>query len=105
MLPRATRWSRSSVLSDIIVVPQDALATLRRRSRLVPKQEHADLPGAGLYFQGSGEGRPLPYRDGPFQFAVARMLAWSPNGAYALVVGSQGFARGFYLLDTAAGDG
>ena len=44
----------------------------------------------------------MPYGDGPFQFAIARVLAWSPDGSYALVVGSQGFARGFYLLDTAA---
>ena len=47
----------------------------------------------------------MPYGIGPFQFAIARVLAWSPDGSHALVVGSQGFARGIYLLDTAAGDG
>jgi hypothetical protein len=93
-----------SALSDLIVVPQASLAALRPLAAR-PEQARADLLGAGLYFQGSGEGRPLPYRDGPFQFAVARMLTWSPSGASAVVVGSQGFRRGFYLLDTASGDG
>jgi len=93
-----------SALSDMIVVPQAALASLRPLPTR-PEQEHADLLGAGLFFEGSGKGRPLPYGNGPFQFAIARVLAWSSNGSYALVVGDQGFDRGFYLLDTAGGDG
>jgi hypothetical protein len=93
-----------SGLSDLIVVPQTSFASLRPLPDR-PEQEHADLLGAGLYFQGAGEGRPLPYGNGPFQFAIARVLAWSPDGSHALVVGSQGFARGIYLLDTVAGDG
>jgi hypothetical protein len=94
-----------SGLSDIIVVPQDALATLTPLPAR-PEQEHADLLGAGLYFQGLGEPRPLPYGGvGGVPFSVARMLAWNTNEASALVVGRQGFRRGFYLLDTASGDG
>jgi hypothetical protein len=93
-----------SALSDMIVVPQVALVSLRPLPTR-PEQERADLLGTGLYFEGSGNGRPLPYGNGPFQFAIARVLAWSPDGSYALVVGSQGFKRGFYLLDTAGGDG
>ena len=89
-----------SALSDLIVVPQSSFASLRPLPSR-PEQERADLLGAGLYFEGLGEGGPLPYGNGPFQFAIARVLAWSPDGSYALVVGSQGFARGFYLLDTA----
>jgi hypothetical protein len=99
-------WAMVAIsgLSDLIVVPQSSFASLRPLPAR-PEQEHADLLGAGLYFQGAGEGRPLPYGNGPFQFAIARVLAWSPDGSHALVVGSQGFARGIYLLDTAAGDG
>ena len=33
------------------------------------------------------------------------MLAWNTSAASALVVGRQGFRRGFYLLDTASGNG
>jgi hypothetical protein len=93
-----------SGLSDQIVVPQASLASLRPLPSR-PEQERADLLGAGLYVEGSSDGRPLPYVNGPFRFAIARVLAWSPNGSYALVVGSEGFKRGFYLLDTVAGDG
>jgi len=93
-----------SALSDLIVVPQASFASLRPLPAR-PEQERADLRGAGLYFEGSGEGRPLPYGVGSDPFAIARVLAWAPNGSYALVVGSQGFKRGFYLLDTVAGDG
>jgi hypothetical protein len=93
-----------SALSDIIVVPREALASLAplpARS----DQEHADLQGAGLHFLGSGEPRPLRYGVGSDSFAIARMLAWNASAASALVVGRQGFRRGFYLLDTASGDG
>jgi hypothetical protein len=93
-----------SALSDLIVVPQSSFG-LPRPLPSRPEQERADLLGAGLYFEGSGEGGPLPYGRGPFQFAIARVLAWSPDGSYALVVGTQGFDRGFYLLDTVGGDG
>ena len=93
-----------SGLSDLIVVPQSSFGSLQPLPTR-PEQEHADLLGAGLYFEGVGEGRPVSYGNGPFQFAIARVLAWSPDGSHALVVGSQGFARGIYLLDTAAGDG
>jgi hypothetical protein len=94
-----------SGLSDIIVVPREALATLTPLPSR-PEQEHADLRGAGLYFLGSGEPRPLPYGGvGGVPFAIARMLAWNTNDAFALVVGRQGFRRGFYILDTASGNG
>jgi hypothetical protein len=93
-----------SPLSDIIVVPREALATLTPLPAR-PEQEHADLRGAGLHFLGSGEPRPLPYGVGGDPFAIARMLAWSPSGSSALVVGRQGFRRGVYVLDTASGNG
>ncbi len=94
-----------SGLSDIIVVPQEALATLTPLPSR-PEQEHADLQGAALHYLGSGEPRPLPYGGvGGVPFSIARMLAWNSNDAFALVVGRQGFRRGFYLLDTASGDG
>lgn len=93
-----------SALSDLVVVPQASFDSLRPLPAR-PEQERPDLRGAGLYFEGSGEGRPLPYGVGSDPFAIARVLAWSPDGVSALVVGSQGFRRGFYLLDTAAGDG
>jgi hypothetical protein len=93
-----------SALSDMIVVPQASFASFRPLPSR-PEEERADLRGAGLFFEGSGEGTPLPYGIGSDPFAIARVLAWSPNGSYALVVGSQGFRRGFYLLDTAGGDG
>jgi hypothetical protein len=93
-----------SALSDIIVVPRDALARLTPLPAR-PEQEHADLRGAALHFLGSGEPRPLLYGVGVDPFAIARMLAWSPSGSSALVVGRQGFRRGVYLLDTASGDG
>jgi hypothetical protein len=94
-----------SALSDIVVVPRDALATLSPLPAR-PEQEHADLRGAALHFLGSGERRPLPYGGvGGVPFSIARMLAWNANAASALVVGRLGFRRGFYLLDTASGDG
>jgi hypothetical protein len=93
-----------SALSDMIVVPQASFASFRPLPSR-PEEERADLRGAALFFEGSGEGTPLPYGIGSDPFAIARVLAWSPNGSYALVVGSQGFRRGFYLLDTAGGDG
>ncbi|MGZ5213509.1 MAG: hypothetical protein ACXWEJ_06875 [Actinomycetota bacterium] len=93
-----------SGLSDIIVVPREALANLTPLPAR-PEQEHADLRGAGLYFLGAGEPRPLPYGIGGEPFAIARMLAWNTSAASALVVGRQGFSRGFYLLDTASGNG
>ena len=69
-----------------------------------PDQEHADLEGAALHFL-SGPARPLPYGVPHEPFAVARMLAWNANAGLALVVGREAFRRGFYLLDTASGDG
>jgi hypothetical protein len=93
-----------SGVSDIIVVPRQAFDTLTPLPTR-PAQEHADLRGAGLYFIGAGEPRPLLYGDEGHPFSIARMLAWSSSGASALVVGSQGFRRGFYLLDTASGNG
>ena len=93
-----------SGVTDIIVVPRQAFDTLTPLPTR-PAQEHADLRGAGLYFLGAGEPRPLLYGDEGHPFSIARMLAWSSSGASALVVGSQGFRRGFYLLDTASGNG
>ena len=93
-----------SALSDIIVVPRASLAALTPLPAR-PEEEHADLRGAGLHFLGSGEQRPLPYGVGGDPFAIARMLAWNSNAASALVVGRQGFQRGFYVLDTASGNG
>jgi hypothetical protein len=94
-----------SALSDIIVVPQASLATLTPLAAR-PEEEHADLQSAALHFLGSGEPRPLPYGGvGGVPFSIARMLAWNANAASALVVGSLGFRRGLYLLDTASGDG
>lgn len=93
-----------SALSDIIVVPREALANLKPLPDR-PEQEHADLQGAALHFLGSGDPRPLPYGVGGEPFAVARMLAWNTNSAIALVVGRQGVRRGFFLLDTGSGNG
>ena len=62
-------------------------------------------PGAGLYFEGVERAGLCRTATGRSSSAIARVLAWSPDGSHALVVGSQGFARGIYLLDTAAGDG
>lgn len=91
--------------SDIIVVPRSSLDTLRPLP-VRPEQEHADLQAAGLHFLGFGESRrPLPYGVGGDPFAIARVLAWNASAASALVVGRQGFIRGFYLLDTASGNG
>jgi hypothetical protein len=88
-------------LSEIIVVPQESLATFRPFPAR-PDQEHADLRGAALHLLGS---RPLPYGAGGESFAIARMLAWNTNAASALVVGLLGDRRGFYLLDTAPENG
>ncbi len=94
-----------SGLSDIIVVPRESLATLTPLPSR-PAQEHADLRGAGLYVLGTGEPTPLPYGGvGGVPFSIARMLAWSTSASSALVVGRQGFRRGFYLLDTASENG
>lgn len=93
-----------SALSDIIVVPRESLATLTPLPAR-PEQENADLRGVALHFLGSGEPRPLPYGVGGDPFAIDRMLAWNSSAASALVVGSQGFRRGFYILDTVAGNG
>ena len=58
-----------------------------------------------MQFLGSGEPRPLPYGVPHEPFAISRMLAWDASAASALVVGREAFRRGFYLLDTAPGDG
>ena len=58
-----------------------------------------------MHFLGSGEPRPLPYGVPHEPFAISRMLAWNASAASALVVGREAFRRGFYLLDTAPGDG
>jgi hypothetical protein len=93
-----------SPLSDIIVVPQNSLDTLTPLPTR-PAGNHPEMRGAALHFLGSGEPRPLPYGVGDRSFAIERMLAWSPSASFALVVGRQNFRRGFYLLDTASGDG
>lgn len=103
VLPRYAMIAVSS-LSDIIVIPREGLATLTPLPAR-PEQEHADLPGASLHFQGLGESRPLPYVADGDPFSIARMLAWSPSASSALVVGRLEFRRGFYLLDTASGNG
>ena len=82
-----------SALSDMIVVPQASFASFRPLPSR-PEQERADLRGAGLYFEGSGEGRPLPYGDGSDPFAIARVLAWSPNGSLRAGGGEPGLPRG-----------
>ena len=93
-----------SALTDIIVVPQESLASLTPLPAR-PDEEHADLEGAALHFLGSGEPRPVPYGVPHEPFAIDRMLAWNSSAALALVVGSQAFRRGFYILDTASGNG
>jgi hypothetical protein len=93
-----------STLSDIIVVPQESLASLTPLPER-PDEKHAELGGAAMEFLGSGESRPLPYGVPHEPFAISRMLAWNANAALALVVGREAFRRGFYLLDSAPGDG
>jgi hypothetical protein len=93
-----------STLSDIIVVPQESLATLTPLP-VRPDEKHPELEGAAMQFLGSGEPRPLPYGVPHEPFAISRMLAWNASAASALVVGREAFRRGFYLLDTAPGDG
>jgi len=93
-----------SPLSDIIVVPQTSLRALTPLPTR-PTDEHPEMPDVGLDFLGSGEPRPLLYGVGGRSFAIDRMLAWSTSGSFALVVGRQGLRPGFYLLDTASGDG
>ena len=90
-------------VSDIIVIPEGALAT-RAPLPSRPEQEHADLLGAGLSFIGTSD-LPLPYGVGDDRFAIARFLAWSRADDAALVVGRQGVRRGLYLLDTESGNG
>ena len=93
-----------STLSDIIVVPQESLTNLTPLP-VRPDEHHAELEGAAMQFLGSGEPRPLPYGVPHEPFAISRMLAWNASAASALVVGREAFRRGFYLLDTAPGDG
>ena len=93
-----------STLSDLIVVPQESLATLTPLP-VRPDEKHPELEGAAMQFLGSGEPRPLPYGVPHEPFAISRMLAWNASAASALVVGREAFRRGFYLLDTAPGDG
>ncbi len=47
----------------------------------------------------------MPYGVPHEAFAIERMLAWNANAASALVVGRQAFSEGFYVLDTASGNG
>lgn len=93
-----------SGLSDLLVVPQTGLPALTPLASR-PEQEHADLPDAGLFFRGLSEPTPLPYVVGSDRFAIARVLAWSPDATVALVVGTLGFRRGLYELDAGPGDG
>jgi hypothetical protein len=91
-----------SGLSDLLVVPQDGLSDLSPLPSR-PSQEHGDLPDAGLFFRGLDA--PMSYVEASEPFAIARVLAWSPDSVVALVVGRSGFRRGLYELDAAPGDG
>jgi hypothetical protein len=91
-----------SGLSDLLVVPQGGLPDLSPFPTRA-SQEHDDLPDAALFFLGMHE--PLPYLDAGEPFSVARVLAWSPDSAVALIVGRSGFRRGIYELDVAPGNG
>ena len=95
-----------SALSDMIVVPQASLASLPAAPLATGARNAPISRGAGLYFEGSGEGETLavrrrarPVRDRTGARVVAERLAtpWS--------WGARRFRRGFYLLDTAGGDG
>lgn len=91
-----------SGLSDLIVVADKGLPPLGPLP-FRPGQEYGDLQGAGLYFRGLGEPRPIPYVFGGEGFAIDRLLAWSPDASVALVEGWLGDQHGLYELDTAPG--
>jgi hypothetical protein len=93
-----------SGLSDLIVVDGRGLPSLGPLP-LRPGQEYSDLQGVGLYFQGLGEPRPIPYVSNGEGFAIDRVLAWSPDASIALVEGRLGDQHGLYELDTGPGDG
>jgi hypothetical protein len=91
-----------SRLSDLLVVPRDSFRELSPMPSR-PSQEHDDLTDAALFFRGLET--PLPYVDAGEPFSIARVLAWSPDSATALIVGRSGYRRGIYELDVAPGNG
>ena len=93
-----------SGLSDLIVVSDKALPPLGPLP-LRPGQEYGDLQGAGLYFRGLGQPRPIPYVFGSDRFAIDRVLAWSTDASVALVEGRLADQHGLFELDTAPADG
>ncbi|MEP6973710.1 MAG: hypothetical protein ABI869_06170, partial [Actinomycetota bacterium] len=93
-----------SSLSDLIVVASQGLPAFGPLP-VRPGQEYGDLRGAGLYFRGRGEPRPIPYVSGSTTFAIDRLLAWSPDASVALVEGRLGDQHGLYELDTAGPGG
>ncbi len=92
-----------SGLSDMIVVPSEGLPAVGPLP-IRPGQEYGDLQGAGLYFRGLGEPRPIPYMSGSATFGIDRLLAWSPDASVALVEGRLGDQHGLYELDSSPGD-
>ena len=101
-LLRAHALVAVSGLSDLLVVPRDSFRELSPLPSR-PSQEHDDLADAALFFRGLAA--PLPYAAAGEPFSVARVLAWSPDSAAALIVGRSGFLRGLYELDVAPGNG
>jgi hypothetical protein len=73
-----------SPVSDFLVVPAGGTSS-----------------GAVLFWR--GHGGPVPLGDANDDLIVGRVLAWSPDGAQAAVLGSLGLREGVFVLDSGPG--
>jgi hypothetical protein len=86
-----------SPASDFLVVPADANTTGGP-----PFGSPGGSPGGAVLFW-RGHGGPVRLGDAKDDLIVERVLAWSPDGARAAVLGSLGSRRGVFVLDAGPG--
>jgi hypothetical protein len=91
LLPGYTMMSVSPV-GDMIVAPQVDLDRGR-----------APSSGAALFWRGTGG--PLPIGRENQDLNVQRVLAWAPDGAFAVVLGTLGGIRSLWTVRAGAGEG
>jgi len=82
-----------SPVGDMIVVP--AVELLGR----------GPIPSSGAALFWLGKGGPLPIASGDRSLDVERVLAWAPDGAFAVAVGTLGGVRSVWTIRAGVGEG